>query len=290
MLTLVVAPTAPGPQGAPAQLGAASRDPARGAGRDVGCRRRVRGRERCGFAARPQRLSLDRRRRAGRARPDRLSGRHAVAGQLRAAGPARPRVRDPAVVDLHPRVDRAADQRGAPGDVVRAVPGPVAAAGRPGASGLRARLPSLADLPRSQHLPASRPAGRAGRLSHLRRHGGFHARLRARRPRCPDRGAADGGAGRLAGDDRQAGPAERALVQGRARRRALPGAAVAVGADGVQLRAARPSHRQQGRRVAHRRGRVPGGRLHGLAPGLPVLRPPGACSSSASRSRRSRWG
>ena len=34
----------------------------------------------------------------------------------------------------------------------------------------------------------------------------------------------------------------------------------------------------------------PGGRLHRLAPGLPVLRSPACCSSSASRSRRSRWG
>ena len=38
-------------------------------------------------------------------------------------------------------------------------------------------------------------------------------------PRRPDRGAADGGADRPAGDHREGGPAERALVPGRARRR-----------------------------------------------------------------------
>ena len=100
-----------------------------------------------------------------------------------------------------------------------------AAAGPAGAAGVRAALPPLADLSGSPPVRAARyPAG-ARRLSHRGRHRGFHARLRARRPRHPDGRAAHAGAGRPAGDDRQDGPAERALVQGRARRRALPGRA-----------------------------------------------------------------
>ena len=68
--------------------------------------------------------------------------------------------------------------------------------------------------------------------------------------------AAAARAQRPAGDDRRDGPAERALVQGRARRRELPLARVARAAHRVQPRAARAPRRQQGDRVADRRRRV----------------------------------
>ena len=136
------------------------------------------------------------------------------------------------------------------------------AAGTLGAGGARARLPPLPDLPRP---PPVRPARRAPgprRLPDRRGDGGLDARLHARRAAHPDPPDADDRADGPAGDEGQDHPPERSLVPGRARRRRLPPAALARGADGLQPRPARPPRRQQGRGVAHRRLRLPG---HGVS-------------------------
>ena len=104
---------------------------------------------------------------AGRAGRARLPGHHALARPTIDRLAIRGRdLRDPAVVDLHPRVDRAAHQRGASACALFArLRRPVAAAGRRAPSRLRARLPALADLPRPQPVRAPRHARVAGRLS-----------------------------------------------------------------------------------------------------------------------------
>ena len=213
----------PRPQGAPAQLGAAPRGAARDPGRGDRPAPRLRGRERRRLDPGPGHLPLDRPARARRAGEPRLPGHPALPRQLRPADDPREDLRDPAVVDLHPRVDRAAAQRGQ----ARAAPRPADRARCPRLAwlrppDLRALLPPLADLPGPQPVRAPRPDAVGRRLPDLGRHRGLHARLRARPARRADPGAADGGGDRPARDLRGRDPPERALVPGRARRHPVP--------------------------------------------------------------------
>src|SRR5712691_847147 len=137
---------------------------------------------------------------------------------------------------------------------------------------VRALLPALADLSWPQHVHPAGYAREPRRVSDLGGDGGLDARLRPGRARHPHRAAADARDERPAGDDREDDSTERALVQGRARQRAVPLAHVAAGFDGLQRRAVAPPRRQQGRRVADRRRRLSADRLPRLAPGLPLRR------------------
>ncbi len=120
-----------GPQSASTELGAPGRAPHSAAGRGLRSAPGVHRRERCRLGARSQRVPLDRRRRHGAGRrPHGLPGGHALPGQLRSAAREGTGVRGPAVVDLHPRLDRAAHQRGPAGTLVHPRDGPRPAPGR----------------------------------------------------------------------------------------------------------------------------------------------------------------
>ena len=183
----------------------------------------------------------------------RLPGHPALPRQLRPARHSREDLRDPAVVDLHPRVDRAPAQRGQ----ARAAPGaPRPRARRAWPGWCVPPSSSSSGAPRSAWATTSSCAWTAaggGRLSDLGRHRGLHARLRAGPPRRADPGAAHGGGDRSPRDLRGRDPAERALVPGRARRHPVPLARLADGAHRLQPGPARAAHRQQGGGVADRR-------------------------------------
>src|SRR5262249_18170004 len=175
-----------GQEGPAAQLGPAPRGAQAAARSLVRSGARLDWAERRRLDSRPERVPLDRRRPGPEPRPPGLSGRDALAGQLRSPGRPRPRVRGAAVVDLHPRLDRAPDQRASPPRRLCAPAGARSAVGAPAAADLRPLLPPLADLPRPQPV---RPPGyvtERRRFSHLGRDGGFDARLPAGPPPRPD--------------------------------------------------------------------------------------------------------
>ena len=119
----------PRAQGAPAQLGAAAGGAARDPRRGPRSRARLRRGERRRLDSRSRHVSLDRPGGAGRSGRARLPGHHALPRQLRPPGHPREDLRHPAIVDLHPRVDRPAHQRGQARAALRALCRPVPAPG-----------------------------------------------------------------------------------------------------------------------------------------------------------------
>jgi hypothetical protein len=119
--------------------------------------------------------------------------------------------------------------------------------------GFRARFPRLGRLARPAFELCFRRSqiclghNQFVRLDVMQSLGGFHARLRAGRPRHPDPGDADDRADGPARDARQDDPPECALVRGRARRRSVPAAHVPRAALGLQPGPAGAPRRQQGR-------------------------------------------
>ena len=199
----------------------------------------LRRRQRRGFAAGSRHVSLHRSPGVDGAGRARLSGHHAVARQLRSPADSRQDLRGPAVVHLHPCVARTAHQRGQALAPFARFAARVPRLGPPRAPDFELFFRRCPDLPRPQPV---RAAGHTRVAS-------AGSRPRAR-PKIPRSGYALGARGVLieampmveltdfAGDLREGGSTERAMVSRRARRYPVPLGRVAAGIVRVQPGAA----------------------------------------------------
>ena len=245
---------------------------------------RVRGRERRRLAARPRHLSLDRRRRAGRA-----AARLAYQGvTLSLANFDRLDIRgricaiQQSSIFIRVSIARLINE-------VKRVRCFAALAGALAAAGPRWSGPSSSSASAARRS-ASATTSSCG-STRCRRWAASPPRAPPRTPRSATRWAPAASSSAplpmleltdLPETTREGDPAERALVQGRARRRAVPARGLAGRADRVQPRPARPPRRQQGRRVAHRRARLSRHGLPRLAPRLSFRAEHPCCSRWAS--------